>query len=122
MNSSGNSMAIYLDGRRAMQGGDLDKAFTAFRWASCLDPHNPLYSHAAAQAASQAGNQEDAESLYLRAINDVEDVFGPAHQHVSVVAQDLVALYLKQDRHDEARLLSERTAGTIPSPVRSVVH
>ena len=112
MDITNNSMKIYLFGRQAMEECAFEKAYAAFHWAACLDPSNPLYTHAAASAAYEAGDQQEAERLYRRAVNDTEAVFGRAHPQVAAIARGLLQLYKNQGRHEDARLLSERTAET----------
>lgn len=90
---------------RAAEDGDIRAADSAFRWAIGLDPSNPIHMHAAASAALRAGRQDEAETLFRRALTDTVATFGPSHPHMVTVASGLVEICETQGRTDEARHL-----------------
>lgn len=102
-----NSRAAYRSGRRAMEKGRYSAARSAFRWAVGLDPTNPIYAHAAAMAADKAGQEEEAEELYRRALADTVASLGASHPHLVTVAHGLARLCERQGRIDEARKLCQ---------------
>ena len=96
MHTASESMDAYRTGRKAYLTGDYDKAITAFRWASGLDPDNPIYSHSAALSAVRAGDETGAEQLFLRAILGTQRTLGTDHPFMLLVASDLAAFYEKR--------------------------
>ncbi|MBE9559070.1 MAG: hypothetical protein IMF08_19585 [Proteobacteria bacterium] len=68
MTTANESMKAYRTGRVAYDEGEYEDATAAFRWASGLDPDNPMYGHSAALSALKAGDEAGAERLFLRAV------------------------------------------------------
>jgi tetratricopeptide (TPR) repeat protein len=101
-------MNAYRAGRKAYLTGDYDEATTAFRWASGLDPDNPIYSHSAALSAVRAGNETGAEQLFLRAILGTQRTLGTDHPFMLLVASDLATFYEKKGRGEEAAEIASR--------------
>lgn len=101
-----SSMKAYETGRQAIEKGDFSAARSAFRWAAGLDPDNPVYTYAAADAAFRAGREDEAEKLFRRAMADTVTALGRAHPHLATVADGLARIYEKQGREDEVRKLS----------------
>ena len=108
MHTASESMKAYRAGRKAYLTGDYDAAITAFRWASGLDPNNPVYSHSAALSAVRAGDGATAERLFMRAILGTQRTLGADHPFMLLVARDLVAFYEKKGRGDEAMEIASR--------------
>jgi tetratricopeptide (TPR) repeat protein len=102
MHIASESMNAYRAGRKAYLTGDYNGAITAFRWASGLDPDNPIYSHSAALSASRAGDEASAEQLFLRAILGTRRTLGADHPFMLLVARDLADFYGKKGRDEEA--------------------
>ena len=94
-------MNAYRAGRQAYLTGDYEEAITAFRWASGLDPDNPIYSHSAALSAVKAGDMASAERLLLRAILGTQRTLGANHPFMLLVARDLAEFYEKKGRCEE---------------------
>lgn len=110
------SMNAYRSGRTAYGAGDYEEAATAFRWASGLDPDNPMYSHSAALSALRAGDDAGAERLFLRAVLATQRTLGSGHPFMVLVAQELAELYGKQGRAEEMRSLARRVIACINAP------
>lgn len=111
-------MNAYRAGRKAYLTGDYDEAITAFRWASGLDPDNPIYSHSAALSAVRAGDETSPEKLFLRAILGTQRTLGVDHPFMLLVARDLAAFYEKKGRGEEAVEIANRAvAGANPLAV-----
>lgn len=91
MHAASESMNAYRAGRKAFESGDFDHAAIAFRWASGLDPDNPIYSHAAAMSVARVGDHDKATQLYLRAAMATRRTLGEAHPFMLVVVSGLVA-------------------------------
>lgn len=101
-------MNAYHAGRNAYRSGNYDEAATAFRWASGLDPDNPIYSHSAALSAARAGDGASAERLFTHAILGTRRTLGADHPFMLLVARDLVAFHEKKGRHEEGAALASR--------------
>lgn len=108
MHTASESMNAYRAGRRAYLTGDYDEAITAFRWASGLDPDNPVYSHSAALSALKAGDMASAERLFLRAILGTQRSLGNDHPFMLLVARDLAVLYETKGLNKEMATLANR--------------
>lgn len=108
MHTASESMKAYRAGRKAYLTDDYDAAITAFRWASGLDPNNPVYSHSAALSAVRAGDGAGAERLFLRAILGTRRTLGADHPFMLLVARDLAVFYEKKGRGDEAMEIASR--------------
>lgn len=113
MTTVNESMKAYRSGRIAYGEGEYEKATTAFRWASGLDPDNPMYGHSAALSALKAGDEAGAERLFLRAVLATQRTLGPDHPFMVLVTQDLAGLYAKQGRAEEMRNLARRVIACI---------
>jgi tetratricopeptide (TPR) repeat protein len=101
-------MKAYRAGRKAYLTGDYDEAITAFRWASGLDPDNPIYSHSAALSAERAGDGAAAERLFLRAFLGTQRTLGADHPFMLLVTRDLAVFYEKKGRGEEAVEIANR--------------
>lgn len=101
----------YAAGRSAMARRDYDLARTAFRWARRADPGNPVYIHAEALLAERVGNPHEAERLFLRVIDVARRAFGAGDPRTAMVQGNLVRLYERMGRLDEARELAATIVG-----------
>ena len=117
-----NSMRAYEIGRRAIENGDFGTARSAFRWAVGLDPDNPVYTYAAASAAFRAGRDDEAETLFHRAMEDTVKALGPTHPHLATVAHGIVQLYEKQGRADDVRELCGEVVGNLDPKVAAMAN
>lgn len=109
-------MDAYRAGRKAHLSGDYEKAIMAFRWASGLDPDNPVYSHSAALSAVKAGNAAAAERLFLRAILETQRTLGADHPFMLLVARDLAALCQKKGGGEEMVEIANRAIACANPP------
>jgi tetratricopeptide (TPR) repeat protein len=116
MPSASQSMNAHRTDRTTHGAGDCEKAKPAFRWASGLDPDNPMYGHSAAQSALRAGDAAGAERLFQHAIQAIRRTLGSGHPLMVLVAQDLAELYEKQGRVEEMRCLARRVVACISPP------
>jgi len=106
-------MNAYRAGRQAYLTGDYEEATTAFRWASGLDPDNPVYSHSAALSAVKAGDMANAERLFLRAVLGTRRTLGAGHPFMLLVARDLAEFYEKKGRCEEMTELAGRVIARV---------
>lgn len=113
MHTASELMNAYRAGRQAYLTGDYEEAITAFRWASGLDPDNPIYSHSAALSAVKAGNEVNAERLFLRAILGTQRTLGASHPFMLLVARDLAEFYEKKGRCEEMTELASRVIARV---------
>lgn len=117
-----NSMKAYELGRRAIESGDFGTARSAFRWAVGLDPDNPIFTYAAANAAFRARREDEAETLFRRAMEDTVKTLGPTHPHLATVAHGMVQLYEKQGRDEEVRRLCREVVGNLDPRVAATAN
>lgn len=103
-----SSAHAYSAGRAAMEAGDDAVAQAAFRWASRVDPGNPVYAHAAAMADRDPADPTSTEMAFRKTIALTRREFGRSHPLVAVAATALVDLYDREGRHTEACRLSRR--------------
>lgn len=73
------SIELYRLGCRAELQNDLIKAQECYRLAVSLEPDSPIFIQAAAQLALRLGRHEDAENLYLEAIESADRRSGGAN-------------------------------------------
>ena len=111
MSTVNESVNAYRAGSSAYTSGNYTKAATAFRWASGLDPSNPVFSHAAALSAAKAGDGASAEWLFVRAISGTRRQLGARHPFMLLVARDLAAFYERKGRGAEMAKLAGRIVG-----------
>ena len=118
MSTVNESVNAYRAGSSAYTSGNYTKAAIAFRWASGLDPSNPVFSHAAALSAAKAGDGASAEWLFVRAISGTKRQLGARHPFMLLVARDLAAYYRRKGRaEDMAKLASRIVARANPPAV-----
>jgi len=113
MPSANQSMNACHTGQPADDADGHKKPLPDCRWASGLDPENPMYGRSAALSALRAGDTAGAERLFLRAILSIQRTLGSDHPLMVLVAQDLAELYGKQDREDEMCDLARRVVACI---------
>lgn len=111
MSRVNGSINSYQTGHNAYLSGNYNKAAAAFRWASGLDPDNPVFSHAAALSAARAGDGTGAEWLFVRSILGTKRQLGARHPFMLLVARDLAAFYERKGRGAEMAKLAGRIVG-----------
>lgn len=116
MSRANESINSYRAGQGAYLSGQYNKAAAAFRWASGLDPDNPVFSHAAAMSAARAGDGVGAEWLFVRAILGTRRQLGARHPFMLLVARDLAAFYGRKGRGGDMTKLAGRIVARADAP------
>ena len=77
-------------------------------YKTILTMHNKSIGLFASVYTNQ-GRYEEAEKLYLRALEGLEEKLGPKHLDTLSTAQNLAGVYRDQGRYEEAEKLNQRT-------------
>lgn len=85
MCTNSQSLELYHSGRRAELETNLNKAGKCYQLAVSFEPDNPIYIQAMARLAQRLGKREDAESLYLEAIECAKRVNGGSNALITAL-------------------------------------
>lgn len=96
-----------LEGRRAVEKGDIDKALSEFQKALSIDPRQPLANYSAGLIYQQEGRWVDAEKSF----NNVLEVM-PGNLDARL---HLAAVYIDTNRLAQGSKLLQQLAGQAPN-------